>query len=288
MALTVSQGFTKFLDLLTPTEAARAASARHRTSVETSLRNALEVRRFREIGSFGHGTGVRGHYDVDLLVSLKSKPGSSDTALNWVKKSLSDSFPTTTVKIRRPAVVIDFAGGNERWEVVPGFLTNRGGQEVYVYDIPGSDTGWIDTAPAEHLNYVTEVNQIAKILGGAKKLSRLAKAWKYFNSVPVSSFYLEMRAAKWLSTEASFSPPYDICLFLEYLKDINLAAMNDPKGAAGRFYPCSTQAKAQEAASKVDSGASRARTALNYYLAGNENKAFEYYDLLFGHRFPSR
>jgi hypothetical protein len=49
-------------------------------------------------------------------------------------------------------------------------------------------TGWIDTAPVEHIKYVNEINDIRAIQGGAKKLARLAKAWKYYNSVPISSF----------------------------------------------------------------------------------------------------
>jgi len=289
MALTVGQGFATFLERLTPTEAGRAASAKHRASVEPSLKSALDVSTFREIGSFGHGTGVRGHYDVDLLVSIRGgKPGTSDTALKWVKDALSTSFPHTTVRIRRPAVVIDFAGGDERWEVTPGFLTSRGGTDVYVYDIPGAASGWLDTAPVEHLTYVNEVNQVEKISGGAKKLARLAKAWKYYNNVPISSFYLEMRAAKWLSTEASFNPAYDISGFLTHLESVKLGPMNDPKGAAGRFYACSSQAKGEDALSKLATGAKRAKTALNHHINGDAANAFLYYDRLFGEHFPSR
>lgn len=99
--------------------------------------------------------------------------------------------------------------------------------------------------------------------GGAKKLARLAKAWKYYNSVPVSSFYLEMRAAKYISGEPSFVPAWDICGLLEHLEKIGLAPMNDPKGAAGRFYACSTKAKGVEALSKLHTGATRARKALD-------------------------
>lgn len=289
MALTVAEGFTTFLERLTPTEANRTASAKHRAAVETSLRNALDVSLFREVGSFGHGTGVRGHYDVDLLVSIKGgRPGTSDTALSWVKNALTASFPHTTVRVRRPSVVIDFAAGAERWEVTPGFVTSRGGEGVYVYDIPGAASGWLDTAPVEHLKYVNEVNQLQAIAGGAKKLARLAKAWKYYNSVPISSFYLEMRAAKWLSTEASFSAPYDIAGYLTHLETVKLASMNDPKGAAGRFYACSSTAKGEEALSKLATGAKRARTARDFHTASDPTNAFRYYDLLFGYHFPSR
>ncbi len=107
-----------------------------------------------------------------------------------MKNALAARFPSTPVRISRPAVVIAFAGGEETWEVIPGFVTGRGGHGVFVYDIPGAATGWLDTAPLEHLAYVNEVNSRQGIAGGAKKLARLIKAWKYYNDVPISSFTL--------------------------------------------------------------------------------------------------
>src|SRR5260370_19865490 len=74
MPKTVAEGFDEFLSRLTPLESQRKAAALHHDSVETSLTNALDVQLFRETGSFRHGTGVRNHCDVHLLVSLKNKP----------------------------------------------------------------------------------------------------------------------------------------------------------------------------------------------------------------------
>jgi len=289
MTLSVAQGFETFLGRLVPLESQRAAAATHRARVEASLRGALDVYLFRETGSFRHGTGVRGHCDVDLLVSIKGqRPGSSDTALARVKNALAASFPYTPVRISRPAVVIAFAGGDETWEVIPGFVTGRGGEGVSVYDIPGAATGWLDTAPLEHLAYVTEINSRRDSAGVAKKLARLIKAWKYYNAVPVSSFYLEMRAAKFLAGQPSFVPVYDICYLLEHLDSIALAAMNDPKGAAGRFEACSTTVKKADALSKLSTGATRARKALDAYRKDESSTAFYYLSLLFGGQFPSR
>lgn len=59
----------------------------------------------------------------------------------------------------------------ERWEVIPGFITGRGGPDVFVYDIPAPGGGWIDTSPAEHLNYVNECNQLPDVKGRAKPIS---------------------------------------------------------------------------------------------------------------------
>ena len=79
---------------------------------------------------------------MDLLVSLGSQPGTSLTALNWVKTALSNSFPFTIVHIRRPTVVILFNGGKETWEVIPGFRKNT--TDEALYDIPGlGGTNWL-------------------------------------------------------------------------------------------------------------------------------------------------
>lgn len=289
MSRTVNEAFEVFLERLVPTEAQRAAASTHRSSVETSLEKSVTVKRYRETGSFRHGTGVRNHADVDLLVSIgNAQPTSSDTALGWIRDALKASFPSTSIYVRRPAVVVDFAGGDERWEVIPGFLNSRGTGDPYVYDIPGAASGWMTSAPEEHLDYVNEINKQVGITGGAKKLSRLVKAWKYFNNVPISSFYLEMRAAQYMATQSSFIPVWDICGLLEHLDSIGLAAMNDPKHATGRFYACSSDARATEALSKLKTGATRARKALDAHQLDLSITAFQNLDLLFGGEFPAR
>jgi hypothetical protein len=289
MARSVGEGFDVFLQRLIPTEAQRLAKERHRASLESCLSSRLTVKRYREIGSFTHGTGVRNHTDADLLVSMGSiQPGSSDTALGWVKTALQSSFPYTAVYIRRPAVVVDFAGGDERWEITLGFLHSRSNGDPYVYDIPAADSGWMTSAPVEHINYVNGINNITGVTGAAKKLARLAKAWKYYNNVPISSFYLEMRAAQHMKTQTGWSAVWDICMLLEKLKGHALADMNDPVGAASRFAPCSSSAKKTEALSKLSTGTTRARNALDAYQQSKPDTAFYYLDLLFGGHFPAR
>jgi len=50
----------------------------------------------------------------------------------------------------------------------------RGGDNVFVYDIPGADGRWMDTAPEEHLDYVNKCNTARLTTqGGTKKLARL-------------------------------------------------------------------------------------------------------------------
>lgn len=289
MGRTVADGFEVFLDRLVPTQAQRDAKARHRSSVESCLNSRLDIQLLREIGSFTHGTGVRGHADADLLVSFRTaKPTSSDTALGWVKTALQAGFPSTQVYVRRPAVVVDFAGGDERWEITPGFLRSRSTSDPYVYDIPAADSGWMTSAPLEHIAYVNDANSRAGVGGGAKRLARLMKAWKYYRDVPVSSFYLEMRAAQHMNAQSSWVPSLDLCLLLESLHGHQLAAMNDPKGAASRFHACSSDARRADALSKLSTAATRARKAVDANSAGKVDDAFYYWDLLFDGMFPAR
>ena len=248
MPRSIDEAFTIFLERLTPTQAQRDAGASHRASVKSALESKLSVSNFFETGSFTHGTGVRVQSDIDVLVSIGNpKPGSSSSALAWVKDALSTRFPLTTVTVRRPAVVVEFGGGYETWEVIPGFITGRGGKDQLVYDIPdpGSISEWIDAAPKEHLAYVNECNEKLH-KGDAKALARFIKAWKYYCNVPVSSFYLEMRCAQHVKGENSFIPVWDVCQILEKLSDHQLAAMNDPSGASGRIYACSSESKRED------------------------------------------
>lgn len=290
MARSVDEGFREYLGRLVPTEAQRDAGVGHRASVKAALEAKLDVSHSFETGSFSHGTGVRGFSDIDLLVCLKNRPESSYTALTWVKDALSERFSSSTeVVIRRPAVVVKFASGYETWEVIPGFMTTRGGSGQYVYDIPSPSTGsaWIDAAPKEHLAYVNECNRKPS-KGDAKALARLIKAWKYHCNVPISSFYLEMRCAQHVASVDTYIHVWDVCLLLESLESHELAAMNDPKGAAGRIHACSSDSTREDALSKVKTASTRARKALEAYRADDADTAFYYLDLLFGGSFPSR
>ncbi|NEA24729.1 nucleotidyltransferase [Actinomadura bangladeshensis] len=289
MPLSVSEGYETFLSRLIPLESQRKTAAKHRSSIESSLSNALDVFLFRETGSFTHGTGVRNYCDSDLLVSLKgSRPGSSDTAIRWVREALQASFPYTPVRVSRPAIVVPFAGGAETWEIIPGFITAGGGERHSVYNIPGASSGWLESAPTAHLEYVNKANSKKGATGGAKKLARLMKAWKYYNNVPMSSFYLEMRAAKHMTTQDSFIPIWDVCLLLESMNSLQLAAMNDPTDISGRFYACSSDSGKAEALSKVHTAATRARKALDAYRDDKPGLAFYYLDLLYSGKFPAR
>ncbi|GHJ60875.1 hypothetical protein NOK12_33930 [Nocardioides sp. OK12] len=277
MTQTTTQYLDSLLSLYTPPSTYFDKARTHRSGIEVRLDTWLGVKEMFETGSLRHGTGVRFYSDVDYIVSLKGTRPTSTTALNNVRDALKDKYPNTTVRVARPAVVCEFAKGDETVEVVPAFAAEGGG-----YWIPDPKTGeWMKTHPKDHNAYVNEVNKSHS--GGAKKLARLTKTWKYKRSVPVSSCYLEMRAAKYADGESYWSLPQDIYGYFKHLQNISLASLNDPTGLGSRFNAYSSESNKADALSKLDTAVGRARKAKDYYLAGNNADAIAQYKLLFAH-----
>ncbi|MGP5391341.1 SMODS domain-containing nucleotidyltransferase [Glutamicibacter arilaitensis] len=245
----------------------------HRTEIEKKLDAKLGIFRMFEIGSLRHGTGIYHHSDADYLVSLKgSQPISPWTALNNVKAALQERFPYTTIVVRQPAVVCRFNDGDV--EVVPGYITPSG------YSIPDPTGGWMITHPEEHNTWVNDVNR--NLDGAAKKLARQVKIWKYQRNVPVSSCYLEMRAAKHIDGESSYNPVWDLYLTFRKLQTAQLGAMNDPTGLGSRFTATSSDASRLDALSKLNTAVSRAEKAKDYYRNDDHVSAIGQLKLLLG------
>lgn len=261
----------------TPSSTQFDAAKAHRYSIETRLEANLGIYRMFEIGSLRHGTGVWLRSDADYLVSLKgTKPQSSSSMLERVRATLAARFPTTPITVRRPAVVCSFSDGVV--EIVPGYVAYSGNADPgYWIAAPGGD--WMKTYPEAHNNYVNGVNR--KHDGAAKQLARLLKVWKYERYVPVSSCYLEMRAAKHMDGQSAYIPVWDLYMVLDDLETYSLAAMNDPTGIGSRFTACSSEATKRDAMSKLSTAVGRARKARDHYSEGDHAGSVVQLKLLF-------
>lgn len=261
----------------TPSSAEFDAARSHGRSIEAGLQTSLGIYRMFEIGSLRHGTGVWSHSDADYLASLKgTMPQSSSSMLERVRASLAVRFPTTLITVRRPAVVCNFSDGVV--EIVPGYIADTSDDDRgYWIAAPGGD--WMMTYPEAHNKYVNGVN--TKHSGAVKQLARLLKVWKYERYVPVSSCYLEMRAAKHMDGQATYVPVWDIYMVLDDLETCGLAAMNDPTGLSARFTACSSDATKRDAMSKLHTAVRRARRARECYSDGDHAGSVAHLKLLF-------
>jgi len=289
MSKSVNEAFDIYAKNLIPSKADRKKASSHRDSIETKLKSEFGLYRMYESGSWKHGTGVVGFSDVDYFISLKTaKPLYGSSALASVKTAMQERFPTTTVRVSTPAVVLDFGNGYERVELIPAYPSYTLENNDIGYSIPGVRENWMESSPESHLKYVNKCNQQKNVKGGAKKLARLVKAWKYLNDVPISSFYLEMRASKYMTTQSSVILAVDMKIFLSRILTEELSAMNDPTGNTGRIYPCSSDSKHAEAMSKLKTAVTRAEKAVAANKDGKVSEAFLYWNLIFSGTFPNQ
>lgn len=83
---------------------------------------------------------------------------------------------------------------SETTEIVPADYVGESG-DYKIYDIADCSGGWMRASPDAHNDYVRIIDD--RLGGKVKPLIRFIKVWKYYRDVPISSFYLELRVAKY-------------------------------------------------------------------------------------------
>ena len=288
MVKTVEEGFRVFHGRLTPTGGESEAAKRHRASIEACLKKNFEITRFFRTGSLGNGTSIRGYSDVDYFASIprENLKQKSSATLREVRDVLDVRFPNTGVAVRTPAVLVPFGtDASESTEVVPADFIGEDENGYLIYEIPDGSDGWTKSSPSAHNAYVTNIND--ELGKKVKPLVRFLKAWKYYQNVPISSFYLELRVAKYASGENSIEYSFDVRSVLKMLWDNQLAAIQDPMGISGYIYSCSTDAKKSDALSKLETALVRAQKARDAEEAEKIRDAFYWWNLVFNGHFPS-
>ena len=141
------------------------------------------------------------------------------------------------------------------------------------------------SSPDAHNAYVTSVNQ--NLNGKVKPLIRFIKAWKYYQNVPLSSFYLELRVAKYAEEQSVIVYNLDVQWILARLQADGLAKMRDPMGISGYINPCSTSNNLEDAKLKLSTAITRAEKAAAAKHEGDIREAFYWWDRLYNGNFPS-
>lgn len=287
MPRTMDEGFRDFLIRLTPTGAESDAATRHRASIKTCLENNFGLKRFARIGSYGNATSISGYSDVDYLACFPTDQltQSSTYTLQKIRNVLDVRFPNTGVRVSCPAIGVPFGTvATATTEVVPAdYIKDEDG--YHVYEIADCAGAWKRVSPDAHNAYVRHVDE--KLGGKVKPLIRFIKAWKYLRDVPISSFYLELRVAKYASGEESIVYEIDVKNILKQLVDCKLASMQDPMGFSGYISACSTDEKYEEAMSKLERAYIRADKAREASVNENIKDAFYWWNLVYDDQFPS-
>ncbi|MGB8344118.1 MAG: nucleotidyltransferase [Ktedonobacteraceae bacterium] len=288
MAKTIEDGFKEFHRRLTPTDGETQAAKNHRSSIERCLRSNFEITRFFRTGSFGNGTSIRAYSDVDYFadIPVRKLKQNSATTLREVRNVLDVRFRNTGVHVDTPAVAVPFGtDASESTEVVPAKFIETDKTGSYIYEIADGDDGWMRSSPDALNSYVDEVDSMFS--GKVKPLIRFLKAWKCYRNVPISSFYLVLRVAKYASQESSIIYSWDVRNIFKQLLDKQLPALQDPIGISGYIYPCTMDAKKNNALSKLDTAFTRADKARDAEKDGKISEAFSWWNLVYAENFPA-
>ncbi|MEZ8444937.1 nucleotidyltransferase [Vibrio splendidus] len=282
----IKQGFEDFHNKIKTSASETAAAKSHRASIESCLRSKFGLLRFTRIGSFGNGTNVSGYSDVDYLACLPTKQltSTSNASLTKVRLALNQRFYSTNINVSSPAVVCPFGSykSEDTELVIADYITERNGFKVY--DISDSNNGWMQISPDAHNQYVSQIDKKHK--GKVKPLIRFIKAWKYYQNVPISSFYLEMFVARYASGEDVIIYDIDVKNILSRLSHNHLSSMQDPTGVSGYIHACKSDACKDIALSKLRTAATRAEKAREATRNENLRTAFYYWELLYNAKFP--
>jgi Second Messenger Oligonucleotide or Dinucleotide Synthetase domain len=283
----IEEGFEDFLAKLKATAPESDAAKRHRASIEACLTNNFGLKRFVRIGSFGNGTSISGYSDVDYLASIPTSQltESSHYSLMKVRDALDARFPRTGVRVNTPAIAVPFGTyRSETTEIVPAdYINEVGGFKIY--DIADGHGGWMRISPDSHNDYVARIDN--RHAGRVKPLIRFVKAWKFLRNVPISSFYLEMRVAKYAEGESRIVYDIDVKCVLRSLWDHQLAMLQDPTGFSGYISACKTEVQRLDALSKLSTAVVRAEKARQAANDGKTAEAFDWWRLVYDDAYPT-
>ena len=288
MPRTLEQAFVEFHAHLQPRASETKLTRGHRASIRACLLRNFDLKCFSACGSWDNGTSIAGHSDADYLAHLPAAKMASDSQmmLREVRASLGRAFPRTTgIVTNSPAVRVPFgARACQTTEVVPAKKCGQTPTGYAIYHIADGKGGWKKTSPHAHNAWIR-----AHDLTLHKRLKPFIcflKAWKYFNAVPISSFYLEMSAARYLRNKKHIVYERDLAGFFADLQK-RLSAVIDPTGVAGRIAPCESAAKTRITISKINTAATRAAKAFDATKRGNAREVTRLYRLLFNDSFPA-
>jgi hypothetical protein len=286
MARTIDEAFNTFLGRLAPNTTETTAASSHRAGIEQCLKSTFSMTSFFRSGSFGYGTSVSNYSDVDYFAVMPPNKLKQDSnaSLRDIANTLRQRSPFSKVNVQTPAVVIPFGNAlSERHEIIPAhFISTAGG--ISFYGIPNRTGGWMQSAPQAYGDYIDAIQ--ARLADRVKPLIRLLKAWKYYNNVPIRSFYLELSVAEYAAAQTYITYKYDVRSALGYLFNSNLANRLDPFNSAENIYAGFAGIEIDTSLNKLQAAHASANYALNSENAGRTLDAFQFWDQVFNGNFP--
>ncbi|WAC90167.1 SMODS domain-containing nucleotidyltransferase [Mycobacterium sp. Aquia_213] len=290
MATTTAQAFDEFYDAIKEDDAISQKVSDRRTNVVNTLKAAfpstatIQFQSAKLIGSLGRHTASRPFDDMDLLVHLhvdddlwqRTYQYSSTDFLYRVRSSLSASSTVKKIGARGQAVRLFYSDG-----LVVDVAAVVKISDGY-YKIPDGSGGWLSTNPIEHETYVNRRN--SELGGNLKRFVVVAKQWNKAHSSYLSSFHLEMMAARTFATLGT-NRREALRLFFDY-NQYNLS-VQDPAGYGGDLSTYLTSTNRTLVNAALGAARDRADLALAAENRGDARESIRQWGIILGSRFPA-
>lgn len=165
----------------------------------------------RYVGSYGRNTATNYISDVDMLFEMPWSVYTTYNAyltngqsalLQAVKSSISITYPNTTMKGDGQIVQVNFSDGMQ-FEVLPAFKHDDGSYTFANSNYGGS---WNKTNPIPEIEAITNGDTLTN--NNLRPLCRMARAWKRYNSVPISGHLIDTLAHRFLTNWANKDKSY--------------------------------------------------------------------------------
>lgn len=289
MSLTTAQAFDSFYNLVSLDSATLAAVSQRRGAVETVLRQAfpststMKYQSSYLMGSMAKRTASRPFNDVDLMVHIKVDDAlwartyqrNSSEFLNRVRRVLNDASAVKKIGARGQAVRMFYADGlSVDVAAVVKYPTSG-------YGIPSGTGTWLTTDPPVSDAYI---NRRSTELGNnLKRLIIFAKQWNKAHSSRLSSFHLELLAARTFSTLGT-NRREALRIFFDY-NAFNVSVY-DPAGHSGDVSSYLSWSTRDEVGRSMTAARDRADLALAAEARGNHTEAKRHWAIILGPRFP--
>ena len=176
------------------------------------------------VGSWGRHTAIDGVSDLDLLYilppSLWDDYNTVDGAkkvLSKVKQAIATHYSRTDIRVDRLVVVINFK--NYKFEVQPVFEQDDGS---FLYPDTYSDS-WKTTKPRDEMEAISNLDK--KSRGNARRICKLARAWKNKHDVIMGGLLIDTLAWRFLNDNDEYlnitdHPDYMIRDFFKYISNL--------------------------------------------------------------------
>lgn len=234
-------------------------------------------------GSYGRSTAIKGISDLDLLYILPAsirptyeKEGGSSKVLARTRKSIQDRYPTTTVKVDRLVVVVEFA--SFMFEVQPVF---ENADRSFSYPDTYSDS-WRVTKPREEIESISVDDILAN--GNLRRLCKLARSWKNRHGVGIGGLLIDTLAYNFMQKY----PDYRKVGYITYDQMVRDFFLYLSEEEDHEFYAAPGSRQRVRVKKKFQRKAKRAYELCNEAIAANGQKnAYKKWRSVFGISVPN-